>query len=405
MPKLLYISVVRFPTEKAHGLQIAQNCEAFADAGYEVQLWVSDRHNISAMNAIQDPFQHYGVEANFTIARIPAIDLYPFIGSYPVLERIAFYVHVLTFCLVLILRLIKSKADVYYTRDEFVLLALSLVLPKEKLAFEVHQFRSSKQGAWLQKIIAKRAANIIAITPKLREDFITQHQAHPEQILVAHDGIRTARFENLPDQTEARRKIGWPQAAFIVGYMGRLHTMGMDKGVGLLVQALAPITEVSIALVGGPDNLAEELRQDWQKLEAAVGRFLYAGSVPPDDIPTYLAAFDVCAMPFPWNPHYAYYMSPLKLFEYMASGRAILATDLPSISDILKHEVNALIVQPGDSDILAEAVQKLKNDPMLCIELGKKARETVMAQYTWTHRAQAIRKHIERDIMPAKCGV
>ena len=397
MPKLFYLSIVRFPTEKAHGLQIMQNCEAFANLDYDVQFWVSNRSNIPEMKAIQNPFEHYGVERNFQIRRVPCIDLYPITKSL-FAEKIAFYIQVLSFCISLFFILIFNRADIYYTRDEFVLLAMSLFLPKHKLVFEVHQFKSSKLGAWMQSTIAKRSHNIIAITPKLKEDFISQHNAKPEQILVAHDGIRLSRFEALPAQNEARQAINWPEKAFIVGYMGRLHTMGMDKGVNLLLQALTQIDNVYIALVGGPDEVAENLREEWHRSGADLERFLYAGSVPPDDIPTYLSAFDVCAMPFPWNPHYAYYMSPLKLFEYMASDRVILATDLPSISDIVQHEYNAFIVPPGDIDALRQAVQKLKDNPDLGKKLAQVARKNVLEHYTWQHRAQAIRKHIERDI-------
>lgn len=401
MPKLFYISIARFPTEKAHGLQIVQNCEAFAHIGYDVELWVSNRRNTPEMKTIQDPYKHYGVDANFLIRRVPCIDLYPFAKNLS-FEKIAFYLQVLSFCISLIFMLSKNRADIYYTRDEFVLLSLSLIIPREKLVFEAHQFRVSKQGAWLQRLITKRAHSIIAVSPKLKEDFIAKRQAEARQILVAHDGIRAARFENLKSQVDARKAIAWPEEAFIVGYMGRLHTMGMDKGVGSLVQALAQINGASIALVGGPDDIADKLCEDWLSHGADKERFLYAGTVPPDKIPIYLSAFDVCAMPFPWNPHYAYYMSPLKLFEYMASGRVVLATDLPSISEIVQHEYNAFIVPPDNISALEQAIQTLKENPALRAELGKKARETVMNHYTWTQRAQAIRNHIERDIIAGK---
>ena len=76
MPKLLYISLMRLPTEKAHGLQIMQNCEAFADAGCDVRLWVARRWNSREMRAIADPFQYYGIRPNFSVRRIPCLDLF-----------------------------------------------------------------------------------------------------------------------------------------------------------------------------------------------------------------------------------------------------------------------------------------------------------------------------------------
>src|SRR5690606_12700869 len=141
------------------------------------------------------------------------------------------------------------------------------------------------------------------------------------------------RFANMPTQAAARRELGWPQTAFIVGYVGRLETLSMDKGVGLLVDALAAaplrdMPEITLALVGGPEATAETLRARWARHGLPAENFLYAGQVAPERVPVYLAAFDLCAMPHPFTQQFAYYTSPLKLFEYMASRRAILASDL-----------------------------------------------------------------------------
>ena len=77
MPKLIYLGVLRIPTEKAHGLQIMQNCEAFANAGYDVELWAARRINTPEMRQINDPFAFYGVTENFKLRRLPLLDLMP----------------------------------------------------------------------------------------------------------------------------------------------------------------------------------------------------------------------------------------------------------------------------------------------------------------------------------------
>ncbi len=399
MPKMLYISHARFPTEKAHGLQIAQNCEAFADAGYELELWVSTRRNNHEMAAITDIHGYYGIKNNFTIKRIPSIDLYHLAGRHHRLEYIAFWVHVLTYSLMMLLYLLRQSADIYYSRDRNAILALSLIVPSHKLAFEVHQFASTKQGSNAQQAVTQRAGHIIAITPKLRDNFIEQYHASPEQVLLAHDGIRTARFTNMLDRQAARKKIGWDQSAFIVGYMGRLHTMGMDKGVGLAVNAAATIEAISLALVGGPDDMAQQLEQQWLAKGGQAEHFLNAGTVTPDEIPIYLAAFDVCVMPFPWTEHYAYYMSPLKLFEYMASGAAILATDLPSVVDVVTHGETAYIVAPSNEQALHEGMIALQQNDDLRATLAQNARITVLEKYTWSARANHIKAHLEREVV------
>jgi len=396
MPKLLYISMMRMPTEKAHGLQIVQNCEAFADAGMDVTLWVARRWNTSEMRAIQDPYAYYGVNPNFKIRRIPCVDLFPLFPADGIGARIAFYVQMITYVLVMAIFVLFAKADIYYSRDEMLLAVLNWLKPQSALAYEAHLFSPSARGANLQRRVIASVGSVIAITPKLRDDLISERGANPEQTIIAHDGIRQARFEHVPDRLMARQKIGWDASAFIVGFVGRLQMIGMDKGVGTLVHALAQVENASLALVGGPDEMAEQLRQQWLDLGLSEDRFLYVGHVAPDEVPLYLSAFDVCAMPHPHTTQFAYYTSPLKLFEYMASHSAVVASDLPAWSDVVTHEETALLVAPSDVDALATAINRLQQDSDLRGQLADNAYARVMSQYTWSARVEKILEHIKQ---------
>lgn len=395
MPDLLYVSLMRLPTEKAHGLQIMQNCEAFADAGYAVTLWAARRWNTADMRALDDVFAYYGVKANFKIQRIPCLDLFPLFKPDGLGARIAFYVQLVTYILALMIALVFKQTDVYYSRDEALLYVMSFLKSREKLAYEAHLFPESGRGAKLQQDVIARVHSVIAITPKLRHDLIAQRGAHPDRTIVAHDGIRQARFETVPDRATARQQLGWDEQAFIVGFVGRLQMIGMDKGVGTLVQALAQVEDAYFALVGGPDEGADILRQQWLALNLPEGRFLYAGHVQPDVVPLYLSAFDVCAMPHPHTTQFAYYTSPLKLFEYMASKSAIVASDLPAWADVVTDEETALLVPPSDVEALANAIQRLKDQPDLREKLAGNAYQCVMSDYTWSARADKILRHIE----------
>ncbi|MCY3914928.1 MAG: glycosyltransferase [Chloroflexi bacterium] len=394
MTKLLYISLMRLPTEKAHGLQIMQNCEAFADAGCDVTLWVARRWNSREMRAVADPYAYYGVRANFKIRRIPCIDVFPFFPAGSAGARFAFYVLQLSYALVCLLLLLFTRADIYYSRDEFVLSLALRLKAKSSLAYEVHQFAASGRGAALQRHAVANVGSVIAITPPLQADLIRLRGADPSRVIIAHDGIRRARFDQLPDQASARQQIGWRQEAFIVGYVGRLHTLGLDKGVGTLVEALASIDGVCLAVVGGPADMADALRRRWLALGAPLERFLYAGQVLPDEAPRYLSAFDVCAMPLPSSARFSHYASPLKLFEYMAAGRAIIASDLPSWSDVVTDEETALLLPPSDVAAWSEAIDRLRLDGDLRTRLGGHARQRAIERYTWDVRAARILAHI-----------
>lgn len=393
--KLLYIANIRLPTEKAHGLQIMQNCEAFADAGADVSLWVARRWNTPAMRQIRNPWVHYGVKRNFSLRRLPCLDLLPLVPEQTdFAARAIFTLQLTTFTLAALFWALFARADIYYSRDPLLLLALSLIKRRKRLVYETHSLAQGSGGRWLQRMALRRCGGVFATTRKLADDLMTLG-ANPAQMHVAHDGVRAQRFANLPTQAAARQEIGWSESAFIVGYVGRLQTMAMDKGVGLLVEALAKLDGVSVALVGGPDEMAEAFRRRWVELGQSGARFLYAGQVAPERVPLYLSAFDVCAMPFPWTEHFAYYASPIKLFEYMAARRAIVASNLPSTAEVLTDGESGLLVPPSDLDTLAEAIARLRDDPALRERLAARAHDLVMEHYTWEARAQFILSQIE----------
>ncbi len=388
--KLLYVANVRLPTEKAHGLQIVQNCEAFADAGVDVTLWAARRVNTPELRAVRDLWAHYGVKRNFALRRLPCIDLIGLMsGRTGRIPQIIFQLQLWTFALSALIGVLFARADAIYSRDETVLLLISLIVPRRKLAYEAHTLAQGRVGRGLQRRVIRRVGQVFAVTRRLADDLIALG-ADANRVHVAPDGIRRARFANLPDRSAARRAVGWSGDVFVVGYVGRLQTLAMDKGVGALVEALAQVGGCALALVGGPDQTTEEFRQRWIELGQDEARFLYAGQVAPDRVPLYLSAFDACAMPFPFTIHFAYYASPIKLFEYMASCRPIIASNLPSTAEIVTGGDSALLTPPGDVDALANAIRRLRDDPALRQRLANRAYTLVMDRYTWDARAKSI---------------
>ena len=395
--RLLYIANARIPTEKAHGLQIMQNCEALARAGAKVTLWIPRRVNSRELRAVADPWAHYGVQPCFSLQRLPCLDLQWLVGEgIATLRRSAFLLQVISWILILTVTLLSGRRpDVYFTRDLPVAGLLVLLGRGRRLAYEPHRISGSGAGRWLQARVMQRAAALFPVTAAMARQ-AGELGATREQLCVVHDGIRAERFMDLPSREEARRELGWSGDRFVVGYVGRLQTMAMDKGVGSLTKAVAPVENMAIALVGGPEEGIRELRNLWHDCGRTDDDFLVAGQVNPEAVPLYLAAFDVCAMPFPWTEHFAWYASPVKLFEYMSSGRPLVATDLPAVAEVVRHEEHALLVPPDDVPALREALQRLQGDAALRQRLARNAREEVMGRYTWAHRARRILEHLER---------
>ena len=384
--KLLYIANMRLPTEKAHGLQIFQNCEALADAGAAVTLWVARRVNHIRTRAGQTPWSFYGVKKNFPIARIPSLDLIWI--AIPVFQRIAFWLQWLGFATLAALRARFTAAEVVYSRDRLALLLCGGRRGRQR-AYEVHHVAERGLGRWLQGIVARRVDALFPVTRGVAAE-LRALGARAERICVAPDGIRAANYETLPGRKAARRELGWPEEGFIVTYIGQLQTMGMAKGVETLVEALAPLPGTTLAIVGGPEAAVAAYRRDWRERGGAAERFLAPGQVPAAQVPLYLAASDVGVLPFPYTRHFAQFASPMKLFEYMAAGCAIVASDLPSLREILREGETALFTPPGDAAALRAAIQRLYEDPALAERLGQRARAEVRREYSWSARAAKI---------------
>mgnify|MGYP001186335542 FL=1 len=389
MPELIYAANNRLPTEKAHGLQIAQMAEAFAQAGYTVTLVAPRRINTAEMRAAGSLWAHYGVERVFDFRRLPALDL------FPILPRggIAFAAQTITFALALALWLLPRRPDALYTRDLFLAVWLALIRPRTALVYEAHALHHSRLGRALERFVVRRAW-VVALTAHLAEALRAQGA---DRVLVAHDGFRAARFANMPSQAEARAALGVAPEAFVVGYVGRLHTMGMPKGLDTLVDAIAWAAErggpIDLLLVGGPDEGVRALREQWAARGLPGERLHAAGQVPPAEIPRYLAALDVGALPLPWTEHFAYFASAIKLFEYLAAGCAVIASDLPSTAEVVRDGETALLAPPGDAQAWADALARLRDDPALRERLGKAAR-ALSTKYTWQARAERIRAFV-----------
>lgn len=381
---MLYLANVRMPTEKAHGYQIVQMCEAFGLAGESVHLVVPRRFN--EINTTKNVWQYYGVNENFKITRLPCLDAIAFSPE----SRLAFFIQTLTFLLVVLIWLPFQKYRLIFSRDMFLMAPLTLFVPRRALIYEVHT--KSQRLKRLQQWTMRRVGLVVSLTGVMAEQL---KQAGMTRIVVAHDGVRPDNFSQ-PSLLSVRQKLGIPDQAFVACYAGRLHTMGMSKGLETFIEAAAQVKNMVFLLVGGPESHVEQLRRQWQQGGLPPENFYAVGTVSPAEVPQYLMAADVCLITSPPNEFFSYETSPMKLFEYMMAGRAILASDLPSTREVVQHGLSAYLVPPSDVHALAEALQFLRDHPQIRQQLGQQAAREVQ-QYTWFARAQMILKHVEEN--------
>jgi len=356
--RILYLADVRMPTEKAHGLQIMKTCEALARLGHEVELVVPRRAN--DMKAI-DPFVYYAVEKNFRITRLATFD--PPIGEVRFsLQRVIFSLRVLMYVLM-------HKSDVIYSRDESVLNLISRM--RSNVVWESHI------GSWnlSARAVAARARRIIAISQGLADYYVAKGIAK-HKVAVAPDGIDLAQFEQHESQSEARTRLGIPSDARVAMYIGRVDGW---KGIDTLGQASGLMRGVTTVVIGGEAEQVATLKKQYPTI-------VWLGSRPYSELPSNQQAADVLVLPNTGTSEIsARFTSPLKLFTYMASGKPIVASDLPSIREVL-DERSAYLVAPDDPLALASQIQVALNEGDA---RALEAKRRVVA-YSWDARARII---------------
>jgi len=400
--KMIFAAHACVPSRYAHSQQIMNMCAAFASQGFAVTLLAARCQEPSGVGA--DPWAWYGVERNFKLELLPARDVSHLARYLPKAarqfwRRTAWRLSVLDFTLRLILRIRKEWPDMVYSRDAVILWALSHALPgiSGRCFFEAHTLPASALSRWIHRSLARKTGGMVALTSCLLER-LRRIKAVSKHVVVAHDGVDLSRFELPERQDGARARLDMPEDDFLVGYVGQAETLGQDKGLALLAESVARIAGrepgIRLALVGPAVEELAGIRQILRDHGLPADLLLTPGWVNPGEIPLYLKAFSVCVLPLPAAPHFACAASPLKLFEYMASGTPLIASQLPATEEVLSDGEHAILVAPGSVEALEGALQRVRHDPALGQRLGAAAARAVQ-QFTWERRAQHILSMID----------
>lgn len=379
-PEIYYVLNSRFPTIKAYGLQVAKTCEGLKRNGAKVRLIVPIRKRHREIMCI-DTFDLYGVKDKFRIIKFPSLD-FSWLGLN---NRFFFAIQQATFAFLAAAYLVFKKG-VLYSRDQFSLYFLSFLKPA--LFWEVHKFPEHIDSRLYRRLLSK-VAGVIVISDGLKQKF-REHGFPESKLLVAPDGIDIAEFNVLETMAQARAKLGLPADKRIILYAGHLFEW---KGADTLV-ATAQIlpNDVQTVVVGGTYEDIERLK----KMDTA-GRVRFEGFKLHGMIPLYLRAADMLVLPNKKDGEISeFYTSPLKLFEYMASGKPIVASDLPSLREVL-DEHDAFFFRPNDASALADVIKQVLAGPEQAQQKAQRALAEVQ-QYTWTKRGQNILRFIKYHV-------
>ncbi len=380
--KLVYISPLRYPSERAGSLFSVKSCEAFAAEGVSTELWIPRRRN----NVFEkDVFDHYGVKRNFTIRKFFAIDLIQFGTWAYILLYVSFALSVSVY--VLWKKVFGKLSEyVFYSHEQFVLFVLTFL--SKKTFYEVHDFPGQQK---MYNVLFSRIRGVVTTNTWKAKKLSERFHLSKNEVCTVFNAVDIDDFSSPLSTDEARKKLGLESHGFLIGYIGGLLTKGMDKGVGTAIDSLAFLPHsYKLFVVGGEAPQDIELYKTYAIEKGLQERVVFVGPVSHTDVSLYSSACDCLVAPFPRNDHYSYYMSPMKIFEYMASQRPMIVTDLPSLREIVKDSVTGIIVQPSDPKGLAMAVERVTTDKELADTLANDAYTEVSEKYTWHKRAQKI---------------
>jgi glycosyltransferase involved in cell wall biosynthesis len=240
----------------------------------------------------------------------------------------------------------------------------------------------TRLARWSQAYAWRNADMVLPVT-RVLGDIVASYGVDPQRIVVIPNGINGKRFESAPDVEAAKRALGL-EGRLVLGFTGFVRDWhGLDKVLDMIVND-PPESPRHLLVVGdGP------ARQDLERQARELGienRVTFTGIVGRDDVARYVAAFDIAL-----QPAVVAYASPLKLFEYLALGKAIVGPAQPNIEEILRPDYNAVLFDPASKQSLAEAVNRLCTDHTLREKVAANARSTIVEQkLTWHENALRV---------------
>jgi glycosyltransferase involved in cell wall biosynthesis len=388
--RILYLADIRFPLERANGIQSMETCHALASRGHLVSMAVRPDTRTPA----RDPFAFYG------LPRIEGLRIETAAVAGPPPARRAGY---MTFAIGRSLG--HARQDLIFTRD-LAIASLLLRVPaawRAPVVYEAHGLAAETAAALpglvtgapaaspakIRRLAArdaqvwKAADGYVTITAGLQSE-LERRFGPRTHVAVVPDGVRTP----APHAPRAPHAPPAPPAPpFTIGYAGHLYPW---KGVDLVIEAISALQDTRGLIVGGH---ADE--PDLARVKALAAQLLcsermtFTGMLPPGDVAARLRDADVLVLPNPASALSSAFTSPLKLFEYMASGRPIVASALPSLREVLTDGRNAVLVDPGNPQALTAGIRRIKEDPALGERIARQALEDVR-DYTWARRAERL---------------
>lgn len=373
--KLYYIANALMPNDKAHGIQIAKTCEAFIENGVDVTLVVPHREGSSLSLK-----EFYGLRVNVPMVRLPVIDLH---NAGPIRYRIGALLFVASYLWYFYTRVGRKHAAVY-TVDLDHIACLGLPFLRLPYFSEMH---GTKNTNAFYTFFFKKIRGVIATTPITKEELTKRFNLPDKKVLLEPNGVDLTHHTSV-SRADARKQLGIPLDTSLVLYVGRV--LGW-KGIDILPQVAEKLPGVTIGFLGATS-------EEYERIIGTSGKpVVFYGSRPHAEVETWLAAADACLVIGTPRDEYSYrYTSPMKVFEYLGSGRPIIASATPALQGVLA-EGECFYFTPDSVESLVSAISECLSNTATADSMATRGVEKAK-EHTWKKRAERIARFIETSL-------
>jgi len=369
--KIACISASRVPSSAANSIQVMKACQAIHELGHEVHLYVPGEAQQATNTDIK---VFYGLRSPFSIEWLPSRPgLHRYDLAWQAVHKAA---HI--------------EADLTYVW--FIQAGIFSLLRHLPVLYELHGPPEGSFGPTLFRTFLKLPGKkrLLPITHALASQLSQSYPVKvtdPELVKVLPNGVDLERYINLPQPSQARLQLGLP-TKFSIGYTGHLYP---GRGISLLLELARRFPQLHFLWVGGVE--ADQAYWRRRLTESDIENVTLAGFIDNQQLPLYQAACEILLMPYEKvisgssGGNSAAYASPMKMFEYMASRRAIISSDLPVIREVL-NQSNAVFCPPDDIEGWSRALSALVTDDERRCSLAEQAWKDAQ-QYSWLERARS----------------
>ncbi len=290
-----------------------------------------------------------------------------------------------------------GRFDFIYERHAFFLWVTASLARRRKIPFllEVNEVTGIPRArplllrplaAWIEKWVLSRASLIFTVSSYLKER-ITSLGVDPGKVIVLPNGVDEKMFSPAQDGSDVRAAHGLVGKQ-VVGFVGWIdpwdNLPGLLEAFGELASGRPDLRLLLVGDVAGKGVRRDFVAEHVERLKLD-GRVVHLPCVPREQMPRHIAAMDVCVIPDS-NP----FGSPVVLFEFMASGKAVAAPSVAPVEDVVVSGINGIVFKNGDGAALRESLRRIIEDKPLRERLGRSARESVEREHTWGHKAGAV---------------